>query len=427
MKLPLLLAALFLPIAVLHAQDNQFSIEADLLQRGELRVGGTDQGSEIEGDMAAFLLGRTRLNLNYQWKERIQTGVTAQYSGTWGGTGALSLYEGWVQFNPGKGFFIKGGRQNLSYDDQRIFGADDWSMTGLSHDALKLGYEGFGHKVHLFGAFNQNPANISGGTYYTGGLQPYKGMAALWYHYDFQKFPLGASLLVMDVAMQGGEKDVDEKTWHQQILGGYLRFHPAKWNLEAAGYYQMGHSEQGIPIQAWMASGKLSFAPTSALCLLLGYDYLSGDENFATPSGGHIGLIRHDTIRGFNSVYGSHHKFYGAMDFFYVSTYFNGFTPGLQNAYVGVNWKPVPALGLDASYHFLATAAKLKNADRPLGHEVEFSASYSFLPNLSLSAGYSFMYGTETMVVLKRSSDKRTLHWGWIMLRYAPRFFKTKW
>jgi hypothetical protein len=40
-----------------------------------------------------------------------------------------------------------------------------------------------------------------------------------------------------------------------------------------------------------------------------------------------------------------------------------------------------------------------------------------------LSAGYSFMWGTRTMVVLKRSSDRRRLHWGWLMLSVTPKFF----
>ena len=33
--------------------------------------------------------------------------------------------------------------------------------------------------------------NINGGTYFSGGIQPYKSMAALWYHYDVPAFPLG--------------------------------------------------------------------------------------------------------------------------------------------------------------------------------------------------------------------------------------------
>lgn len=422
---------MFLP-ALARAQEtasgHQFSVGADILQRGELRFGGTAAGSVVEGDMAAFLLGRTRLGLSYKWKDRIETAFTAQFSGTWGSrdASALSVYEAWAQFNPGLGFFIKAGRQDLSYDDQRIFGSDDWSMTGLSHDALKVGYEGYGHKVHLFGAFNQNVSNIAGGTYYTGGLQPYKTMAAFWYRYEIPRFPGGISLLAMDVGMQGGTKDVDEVIRHQQILGAFVSFRPARWNVEAAYYHQMGKDENGLPINAWMASGKVVFSPSGKVSIRLGYDYLSGDSDFATPSSGMIGLTQHKVIRGFSSIYGSHHQFYGAMDFFYVSTYVGGFTPGLQNSYLGCVWKPLPGLSLDAAYHFLATAAKLRNADMPLGHEAEVSVSYSFLPNLSLSLGYTFMRGTETMVVLKRTTDKRELHWAWIMLRYTPTFFRTK-
>ena len=131
-------------------------------------------------------------------------------------------------------------------------------------------------------------------------------------------------------------------------------------------------------------------------------------------------------VKGFSSIYGSHHKFYGAMDFFYMSAYYGGFTPGLQNAYVGATWKPAKALSLDLAYHFLATAAKLRNAEQPLGHEVEFSASYDLGHGMSLSTGYSFMRGTETMVVLKRTSDKRELHWCWLMFRATPKFLQSK-
>ena len=91
-----------------------------------------------------------------------------------------------------------------------------------------------------------------------------------------------------------------------------------------------------------------------------------------------MGLAHHDKIKGFNSIFGSHHKFYGAMDFFYVSTYVGGFTPGLQNAYAGTRWSPIPSIAVDASYHFLSVATKVHNMSRALGHEVELSASWSF-------------------------------------------------
>jgi hypothetical protein len=108
------------------------------------------------------------------------------------------------------------------------------------------------------------------------------------------------------------------------------------------------------------------------------------------------------------------------MDFFYVTTYVGGFTPGLQNAYGGIGWNPVPSVALDASYHYLAVGTKVQDITRSLGHELEFSASWSFLGNARLSLGYSYMRGTELMEVLKRSSGNHNLHWGWLMLTVHP-------
>lgn len=137
-------------------------------------------------------------------------------------------------------------------------------------------------------------------------------------------------------------------------------------------------------------------------------------------------MVHHDVIRGFSSLYGSNHKFYGAMDFFYVTTYVRGFTPGLQNAYIGTGWKPGKNLSLDLSYHFLAIATNLDNVKKPLGHEVEFSASYSFRPDTKLSMGFSFMKGTDTMAYLKRSFGDNRLEWAWAMLTVSPKFLSGK-
>jgi hypothetical protein len=182
----------------------------------------------------------------------------------------------------------------------------------------------------------------------------------------------------------------------------------------------MGVNEGNIPIEAWMASGKVTATPSDAWQFTAGYDYLSGDDSFATPDEGQTGLARHEKIKGFNSIFGSHHKFYGAMDFFYVTTYLGGFTPGLQNAYAGVRWKPLPTLAFDASYHYLAVATKVRDMSRSLGHELELAGSWSFAQNGSLSLGFSYMHGTELMEVLKRVSGDHHLVWGWLMLRVHP-------
>ena len=428
----ILLAAL--PLCV-RAQENTFTVDADYLTRGEIRNGGIFVPNNDDEDPsvinARFVLSRTRLGATYS-HDWLTARLTAQHADTWGSSAgkSLTMYEAWAKAQLPLGFFAQLGRQRLSYDDQRIFGADDWSMTGFSHDGLKLGFEGAGHKVHLFGAYNQDVDNIDrGGTRFSGGIQPYKSLASLWYHYDIPKTDLGASLLFVNMGLE--DKMVYEgeepETCFQQLAGAFLSWKPKYVGMEASYYHQWGKADGGIPLDAWMASAKATATPSGHWSFKAGYDYLSGEEDFPTPGEGQIGLVHHDIVRGFNSLYGSNHKFYGAMDFFYVSTYVNGFTPGLQNLYAGVTWTPVKKLSADVAYHFFSTAAPVHDASKALGHELELELTWTIVPSVSLSAGYSFMQGTETMSILKRSSENNRLHWGWLMLNVTPTFFKGKW
>ena len=428
-----LIALAALPFCV-RAQEHTFSVEADYLSRGEIRDGGIlvkDDEEDPEALKSRFVLSRTRLGASYS-HEWLSARLTAQHADTWGSSAgnSLSMNEAWVKAQLPVGFFAQIGRQRLSYDDQRIFGADDWSMTGYSHDGLKLGFERAGHKVHLFGAYNQDVANIDeGGTRFTGGIQPYKSLASVWYHCDIPKTNIGASLLFVNMGlefMDVGEEDA-YVTCFQQLAGTFLSWKPKYFGMEASYYHQWGKAYGGIPLNAWMASAKALVTPSEQWQMRVGYDYLSGEEDFPIPGEGHIGLVRHEIVRGFNSLYGSNHRFYGAMDFFYVSTYVNGFTPGLQNLYAGVTWTPAKSFSADAAYHYFATAAPVKDAKRSLGHEVEMELTWSIAPSVSLSAGYSFMQGTDTMAVLKRTSKNNRLQWGWLMLNVTPTFFKGKW
>ena len=430
MKRLLLMLLAALPLCA-RAQENTFSVDADYLTRGEIRYGGISVEEDGDALTSRFILSRTRLGASYS-RDWLSARLTAQHADTWGSAAgnSLSMNEAWVKAQLPVGFFAQLGRQRLSYDDQRIFGADDWSMTGYSHDGLKLGFERAGHKVHLFGAYNQDVNNIDeGGTRFSGGIQPYKSLASLWYHFDIPKTNIGASLLFVNMGLESmnvGEEDA-YTTYFQQLAGSFLSWTPEHFGLEASYYHQWGKAFGGIPLNAWMASAKATATPSEHWSFRAGYDYLSGEEDFPIPGGGNIGLVRHEIVRGFNSLYGSNHKFYGAMDFFYVSTYVNGFTPGLQNLYAGVSWTPVQQLSADAAYHFFSTAAPVKDAKRALGHEVELALTWTIAPSVSLSTGYSFMQGTETMSVLKRSAHNNRLHWGWLMLNVTPTFFKGKW
>ena len=426
------------------AQDTLFTADLQLLSRGEIRNGGmVYEGDEKPtDDQSAFILDRERLSLGYR-RHALEARATIQHVGTWGHEGAAgtSIYEAWGKLtSPSTGLFAQIGRLALRYDDERIVGSDDWVMAAMTHDALRLGYETpkpgktGSHKVHAILAYNQNMrAMNSPESYYAGGSRPYKTMHTVWYHYDApqQVVPLGLSVLMMNIGMQAGEMndqgtDSPHTEW-QVVWGAYAKYAPPHFTLEASYYRQTGHDEHQAKLRAWMGSVKAEWKPGGQWTAKAGFDYLSGDDYVAVVDKGGLGMPRHEVNKGFNPVYGSHHKFYGAMEFFYLSTYVNGFTPGLQNAYIGATYSPLKKLILKATYHYLATGTKLEGLNRTLGHELELEAGYAMAKDVRIAAGFSYMTGTETMERLKRASGDGSLRWAWLTVLFTPRLFSAKW
>ena len=439
-----LVIALQLPLIGVQAQTdstkvdkvNTLSFGLNYLSHGEIVRGGLPAGgNDGTEDKSNFLLGRTRIIVDYS-RPYLQAHAVIQNKAVWGTSGdkALNLYEGWVKMTAKNGLFAQVGRIALSYDDERIIGTNDFAMAAQSHDVLRVGYEGYGHKVHAILGYNQNAENVYKGTYYAGGSQAYKTMQTVWYHYDVPKFPLGASLLFMNMGLQDGElghKYKSPSTVYQQMYGGYVNYHPKYLTLEGAYYRQGGKfvdpvMKQGGDVDAWMASVKATIKPSDNYGFTLGYDYLSGDDYIPVIKPGEMGMVLHDVLKGFTPLYGSRAKFYGMMDYFYESAYINGFTPGLQNAFVGAFGRPFAKFDCSATYHYLAVATELNKLNRTLGHSIDVTARYRFTKDISLTAGYTMMFGTETMDRLKQGNSSKTARWGWFSLVISPTLFTTR-
>lgn len=419
------------------SKRNNFSLGLNFYTHGEICAGGLPR--PVENDVtvennSSFILGRTRVILDYE-RSGLKAHAVIQNKSVWGSKGnqALNLYEGWVKMSARNGLFAQIGRIALAYDDERIIGTNDFATASLSHDVLRVGYEGHGHTLHAIFGYNQNVERAYANTYYVDGAQYYKTMQTVWYHYDVPTFPLGVSLLFMNMGVQAGkegDKDIPPSVQYQQMWGGYFNYHPKYLTLEGTYYRQTGQQVnifmQHGPIRAWMASGKATIQPNDKYGFAVGYDFLSGDDYVPVTYGG-WGLVRHDVDKGFSPIYGSRSKFYGILDYFYESAYVHGFTPGLQNAYVSVFGNPFKNLNCKATYHYLATATKLQDFDRTLGHSIELEASYQFTKDIRLTASYTFMKGTDTMAILKKEDAGNHAHWGWFSLAISPTLFTSKW
>lgn len=143
----------------------------------------------------------------------------------------------------------------------------------------------------------------------------------------------------------------------------------------------------------------------------VGTDYLSGNDK----SDG--------TYKAFNPLYGTHHKFYGTMDYFYASDFIGGYSPGLSDIQIGVGCKVSSSVSMEMNYHYFATAVKLENQERSLGSEIDYLLDWKIMKDVSLSLGYSVMFGTSTMDVVKGGNHNSWQDWGWVSLNINPQIF----
>ena len=128
-------------LLVLPLTAQQVDISAELRPRFEYKNGYKTLLKAGE-EAASFISQRTRLNLNYQ-QDNFKVRIALQNVRVWGDVSTLSandnsnsFHEAWAQFSVANNFVLKLGRQEIIYDDSRIFGNVGWAQQARSHDAI---------------------------------------------------------------------------------------------------------------------------------------------------------------------------------------------------------------------------------------------------------------------------------------------------
>lgn len=402
--------------------ENTFSMRVQIRPRAEYRNGvlfPRPAGAEATG----FINNRARISMGYE-RDRLSLGLSAQHVGVWGQdpqidkNGRFVLNEAWAQLDFGSGLYAKLGRQTLVYDDERILGALDWNVAGRYHDALKLGYADAKNKLDLILAFNQNDERTIGGTYYAPGAQPYKTMQTLWYKHQCSS-AFNASFLFMNLGLEAGDPETQHgDTKYLQTLGTNLIYTPAQWSFGGTFYYQFGKNKADRSVSAFMWALQAAYQIDPQWKIGVGSDYLSGADG-------------EGKYKAFDPLYGTHHKFYGAMDYFYASAFINGLNPGLWDNQVNVAYKASSKVNLSLAYHYFSITGdvyeKGRELDRGLGSELDFQVDWVIMKDVKLSAGYSTMLGTNTLKAVKGGNPSHWQDWGWLSLNINPTVFISKW
>jgi len=403
---------------------QEFNADLQLRPRYEYRNGYGKPINSTAGEIpGSFISQRSRLNFNFK-QDKLKTKLSLQNVRTWGdvvtnpanapaaATTAIGLYEAWAEYAFDDNWSTRVGRQVISYDNQRIFGEIDWAQQGQSHDAAMVTFKNAKNQLDMAAAVNadaQNGVTPQPIAYTT---KTYRNFQYAWYHTQMEK--LGISLLALNTSYDFARNHNLYVTDYKQTFGTYLTFRDSKLTGDLGLYAQTGKSN-AQNVSAFYTGFNIGYAVTTAFNAGLGYEYLSGKGQDDKST----------TNKSFSPLFGTNHAFNGHMDYFYVGNYQN--TVGLSDAFLKFNYTHNKWKFLLMPHYFSAAATVLDangaKMNSYLGTEIDFNTSYAVQKDITLSGGYSQMFGTSTMQRLLGGTPASTNNWAWVMVTFSPRLF----
>lgn len=391
---------------IAHFSNAQFSLTGEFRPRTEFSRGYKILSDENQ-DWSTLTTQRSRLNFFYVG-EALSTKITLQDVRNWGGQPQLvanedyatSVHEAWAEVFFAPYFSLRAGRQELNYDDHRIFGNVGWAQQARSHDIALLKYEN-GFNIHLGIAHHEN-SNQTNNLY--DGPDAYKDLQFFWFNKNWQKS--GLSFLFLNNGIPAIENS-NQITKYSQTLGGRFTTVVKKASFATNLYCQTGKHASGKDISA------LNFLIEASLKngFSAGYEYLSGNSYNKT-----------DKIYAFAPFYGTNHKFNGFMDYFFVGNHIN--SVGLNDVYLKFKHSE-NNFGFNADLHYFASAGDIsENANKYLGTELDITFLWKVQESAVISAGWSTMFAGENMELIKGGDFETGNYWAYIMLSVTPAFIK---
>ncbi|NLR63085.1 alginate export family protein [Chitinophaga varians] len=416
---------------------GQFTLGAQLRTRTELRDG---QGApKLQGTSPAFFTSqRTRLMAGLN-TYRLKLGLTVQDIRVWGqdastinrtttpDNNGFMLHEAWAEVlltdtvTKDRRLALKIGRQELVYDDSRLLGNLDWLQQGRRHDALLVKYETAVWTAHAGLAFNQNKEYAAGTVYNpvppgnypanTNGGGAYKSLEFVYVSRKFRQSNLSFLLLAdqfpkfhIDSTVTPAQKKWEASVHNRYTTGLYYTGQYNNLSWTAAAYYQGGTNSSAQDVSGSLLTGYLQYGFNRRVSAGAGADFTSPD---------------------FDPLYGTPHKFWGYMDYFYVASAFGN--KGLQDYYLRGKWKPGSRFTAGADVHEFFSAAAIAGNGKRLGTEVDITATYTLTSMIAFEAGYSHFWSTPSLALIKQVNNASgNNNWAYVTVNIHPEWLINK-
>lgn len=397
---------------------QEFEISAELRPRFEYRHGFKTLAVDSI-NAAAFVSQRTRLNFGYK-SEKLNAYISVQNVRVWGDVATSSLsdkngtaiHEAWAEVLLDNQFSLKFGRQEIIYDDQRMFGNVGWAQQARSHDALIVTFKpNENNRLDLGLAISAESESLFEIDY---NVNNYNSFQYLWYHTNLNDFSL--SFLALNNGYAFDNNNNEQEVDYNQTFGAHGTYGKNKLKADASVYFQTGKIAD-TDLSAYNFALNIHYAINENFNVGLGGEYLSGTDMNST----------NNKLESFNPWYGTNHKFNGWMDYFYVGNHIN--SVGLMDFNATIVYKN-NKFSVKLMPHFFSSAATIVNEvgdemSNTLGTEIDLMLGYNFSKNIQFEVGYSQMFATESMEVIKGGDKDATNNWAWVMITVKPSLFKT--
>jgi hypothetical protein len=386
----------------------QFSLSGEFRPRTEYSHGYSTLAAEDQ-KASLFTSQRTRLNFDYKM-DLLKVGLVLQDVRIWGSQAQLvsnqdfatSVHQAWAEISLSPELALKVGRQELNYDDQRILGNVGWNQQGRSHDVALFK---FSKKVnvHLGIAHHENTNRKDN---FFDGADAYKDLQFLWINRKTEK--LNWSLLFLNNG-KPVKVGTEQKSKYSQTFGIHIEVPVKKLAFAGNLYFQTGEDGANKSLNAFNLLAEATYKSSDKTQWLAGYEIISGTD-----------YDKVEKNNSFTPLYGTNHKFNGFMDYFYVGNHLGNV--GLQDAYAKFATSKNKT-AFNADLHFFASAAKISaTADNYLGTELDLSLTQTLNPATKITFGYSQLFGSSSMEILKGGSKGTTNNWAYLMITVMPKF-----
>ncbi len=400
---------------------SQFNLSGEFRPKFELRDGYKSLLTDDQNP--AFITAqRTRLVLNYS-DSKFATRFSIQDVRIWGESpskadaSTINVFEAWAELYLSELWALKFGRQELSFDQNRLIGAANWNDVGASHDLFLVKYNNAFNFQAGF-AYNNDKSKNYESNY---PVSFYKTLVFTHAEIDLGKFLNASAIFIAD----GNQKEESDAAIYQRFTYGgnlFFRNDSVRAKVYGTAYLQNGKSIDGKSISAYFLGLNFDYRFSSSINGVLAMDYFSGDDGFSNDTKKH----------SFNNLYGNTHNYYGYMDYFQqIDKDTKG--GGLVDLYARINYKITKKASAEFTFHHFQFAndvvdtvsvpGQVLNADHYLGSEIDLIFKYKPAANLEFSCGYSTMLAGPSMEILKGGSHTKYQQWAWLMLTFKPEFF----